>query len=99
MKTEKICMETWLSETKCECIWETGPNRQNSRKKRFDMNIDNTGRRLFDMGVETLPDENNINQWRHQKNISTDSEPSLLANGDDSDDEYKVGLQFVFTLF
>lgn len=99
MKTEKICLETWHSETKCECLWETGPNRQNSRKKRFDMNVDSTGRRLFDISVETLPAENNTNQWR-QQNTSIDSEPSLLVNGDDSDDdEYGVGFQFVFAFF
>ncbi|KAL5276867.1 ANKLE2 family protein [Megaselia abdita] len=91
MKTEKICLETWQSETKCECVWESGPNRQNSRKKRFDKN-DDTNRRLFDTAVEALPTDNNINtnQWR-QQNTSTDSEQSFsIVNGanNSDDDEY-----------
>lgn len=104
MKTEKICLETWQSETKCECVWESGPNRQNSRKKRFE-SIDNTARRLFDTHVEnaeTLPGTQidvDVNQWR-QQNVSTDSEPSLL-NGDMSDDEYGVIVSFcvIYKLF
>lgn len=94
-------METWHSETQCECTWAPGPYRQNSRRQRRADNLDNGARRLFDTSADRLPVENNMNidQWR-PVNISTDSEPSFsLVNGDNSDDEYGVSLYFIFGLF
>lgn len=86
MKTEKICYETWSKETKCECVWESGSNRQNIRKRRKN-NVENAHILLIQQPVVIGPI---VNQWSQHR---TNTEIDFSLSEDNSDeDEYAVGL-------